>query len=206
MAATLDLVNQTLALIGERALSTSTGSLGGMVRSALTTAIYKVVQETRASVFEQFLTFTATNADYLVPIGQIPSSVAQIYKVQYRTTGFNDIFTLEQQKLEQLPYNYSYALVGSSVYLSPLFARPITLFASVLNVPSLPADDVASPIPDFLVGAIVHSAASILSLSYLDDGNAAALHRNQAQELTGIARLQYGVTRAREFNMGGLNV
>lgn len=206
MASTLELINQTLALIGERPLSTSTGSLGGICRSALTTALYQVVQSTRASVFEQFLTFTATNADYLVPIGVIPPTVAQIYKVQYRTTGYNDIYTLEKQRIEQLPYSYAYALVGANVYLSPLFARPITLFATVLNVPVLPADDVLSPIPDFLVGAIVHTAASILSLSYLDDGNAAALHRNQAQELTGLARLQFGVTRGREFNMGGINV
>ena len=200
---TLELCNQTLALVGERPLTTTTGSLGGIVRQALTTALFKVVQETRAQTFEQFLTFTATNDDYLVPIGNIPLTVAQFNKLQYRVVGDNKILTVKHQPLEILPYDLSYSIVGANVYLSPMFKRPVTLFASVLNVPSLPADAVDSPIPDYLAGCIMHTAASILCMSYLDDGNAAALHRNVAAELIGTARLQFGATRGREFNMGG---
>jgi hypothetical protein len=203
MAFTLDLINNTLALVGERPITTSTGSLGGIVRQALTTALYKVVQETRAQTFEQFLTFTATNDDYLVPIGSIPPTVAQFNKLQYRVVGDNRILTLKHQPLELLPYDRSYTIVGANVYLSPMFNRPITLFASVLNVPSLPADAVDSPVPDYLAGCVIHTAASILCLSYLDDPNASSLHRNIAAELIGIARLQFGSTRGREFNMGG---
>lgn len=203
---TLDLCNQTLALIGERPLTTTTGSLGGIVRQALTTALFKVVQETRAATFEQFLTFTATNADYLVPVGTIPPTVAQFNKLQYRITGDNRIYTIKSQPLEFLSYEPSYTIVGANLYLSPTFNRPITLFASVLNVPEIPADGVVSPLPDYLVGAVTHTAAAILCQSYLDDGNAAALHKNMAGELVGIIRLQYGATRGKSFNMGGWNV
>lgn len=200
---TLDLCNNVLALIGERPLTTTVGSLGGIVRQALTTAVYKVVEETRAQTFEQFLTFTATNDDYLVPIGSLPATVVQFNKLQFRVTGSNRICTLKHQPLELLACELSFTIVGINLYLTPMLKRPITLFASVLNVPDLPADGVVSPLPDYIVGAVSHTAASILSMSYLDDANAAALHRNTAAELVGIIRLQYGATRGKSFNIGG---
>jgi hypothetical protein len=206
MAFTLDLINQTLALIGERALATSTGSLGGMVRNALTTALYTVVQQTRASVFEQLLSFTATNTDFLVPIGSIPPNAVQFRKLTFRQTAAGALVVIKEQPLEQLPYTPSYSVVGDKIYLSPQFARPITLFAQALVVPSLPSDDTVSPIPDYLAGAVAHTAAAILCISYLDDGNAASLHRNTAQELIAIARLNSGIGKAREFNIGGVSV
>lgn len=205
MPSTLDLYNQTLALIGERPLTTSVGSLGGMVKNAITTALYKVIGETRASTFEQFLTFTGTNDDYLVPIGVVPPTVVQFNKVQYRATGQNTLVTVKHQPLDLLSFTFGYSIVGANLYLSPMYKRPITLFASALVVPSLPADDQPSPVPDYLVGAIVHTAAAILCISYLDDGNAAALQRNLAQELIGLNRLQFGATRGKSFNIGGWN-
>lgn len=206
MASTLELINRTLSLIGERPITTSTGSLGALTRNALTTAIYGVVQSTRASSFEQWLTFTATNDDFLVPAGVLPPTVAQVNKVSYRVTGSNRILVIKEQPLELLPHMLSYSVVGSNLFVSPMFARPVTLFASVLNVPELPADDVNSPIPEFIAGAVAHTAASILCLSYLDDPNAASLQRSIANELTVQTRLQYGQTRGKNFNIGGENV
>jgi hypothetical protein len=203
---TLELVNNTLSLIGERPIASSTGSLGGITRSALTTAFYSVIQQTRASAFEQILTYTATNPDYLVPIGALPDTVVQLNKMYY-TDDNSRVFELKSQRLELLQFfPTSYTLIGNNIYLTNSFNRPVDIFASVLNVPDLTADGVDSGLPKYLIAPVSHLAASILAVSYLDDANVASVHRNMAEELIILVRGQLGRTRARSFNIGSINV
>lgn len=203
---TLELVNNTLSLIGERPIASSTGSLGGSTRSALTTAFYSVIQQTRASAFEQILTYTATNPDYLVPIGALPDTVVQLNKMYY-TDDNSRVFELKSQRLELLQFfPTSYTLIGNNIYLTNSFNRPVDIFASVLNVPDLTADGVDSGLPKYLIAPVSHLAASILAVSYLDDANVASIHRNMAEELIVLVRGQLGRTRARSFNIGSINV
>ena len=199
---TIDLINDTLALIGESALVTSTGSLGKLTRSVLQNAIYKVVQECRPSFFEQLLTFTATNVDPNVPIGQLPDNVSEVYNVFF-------INGYAPTKIQSTSYNYlsrglalSYCVIGRSVYLGSGFARPAIVNMHVLNVPTLPpADDVNCGIPDACLAAVKHTAAAILCSSYLDDANAASVQRNIAQEMGNVLRSSYGINRGRTYSL-----
>jgi hypothetical protein len=200
----LEIINNVCSLIGERPIASSTGSLGTIVRSAINTAIQTVADETRASSFEKLITFTATNNDYLVPIGVIPSSVSRIREVSIRTDAPNQLVVrLESQSLSLLPYYYSYTVIGDNLYLSPSIARPVVVYALSTDVPTLPSDDTVLPFSNSLLPAISHSAAAILCISYLDDANAASLQQRLASDLITRARNNKGVGRARTFNMGG---
>jgi hypothetical protein len=207
MPNTLDLINNVCSLIGERPLASSTGSLGGIVRSALNNALYTVAQNTRSAEFEKFITFNATNSDYTVPIGTLPSSVVKVREVSFRTAAPNvQIYKLSEQDLDLLPYWRSYTIIGNNVYLSPMINRPVIIYLLTTNVPTLNADGDALPFSDALVGAVSHTAAAILCVSYIDDPNAAALHSRISNDLIVTARNNTGVGRGRKFNMGGVNV
>lgn len=200
---TIDLINDTLALIGESPLTTSTGSLGKLTRSVLQTAIFRVIQETRPSFFELMMTATASNEDPFVPAIVLPDNVSEVYSVYFISNSL--VTKLQSNSFAFITRGLSlgYCVVGRDVYIGSGFARPADFRLHVLNVPSLPpADDVDSGIPDAAVGAIKHTAASILCSSYLDDANASAVQRNIAQELMNVLRFSYGIaSRGRTYSL-----
>jgi hypothetical protein len=204
---TIELINSLLSHIGEQKLTTSTGSIGQLVRSILTTAIYKVVQETRYQSFDVMLTFTGTDENYLVPVGELPANVVQVYSVYYvasTNTIYGDTLArLNEYRLHHLNTVLGYALVGSSLHVSTRLAKPVDIRVHALVAPTLPVSDEAdSGLPDAIIPAIVHTAAAILCVTYLDDPNAAAIQTRIAGELTNNIRNQYGAGRGRMLNLG----
>lgn len=203
----LQLVNSTLALLGESALLNTSGTLGQLVVTALNSALVKVVQETRASVFEQVLTGNVTSEDYLVSSLTLPDNTIQVFSVFLRiSTGVSTgdkLIPLEYSNLEELQEAPRYSVIGRELFVSPMIARPFTLRVHVLTLPQLPSSDgVDSGVPDIVLPAVRHAAASILYASYLDDANGSAIQRNLATELIEKLRNQYGNFRAKSFNMG----
>jgi len=200
--------NYVLSLIGEQPLLSSAGNLGQLVRNSLYTSTLAVVQSSRASFFEQFVTGTATNDDYLVPAMVVPTDVIQVLDVLYADPYVN-LVPLSRQELVNFNRSYpdyTYDIVGSNLYISPRIPRPANIRLRALVVPSIPtADDTLVSIPKPALPAVAHGAASILCLSYVDDGNAAAQHERLADELTMALRQQYGITRGRTFNIGHNN-
>jgi hypothetical protein len=204
---TIELINSVLSHIGEQKLTTSTGSIGQLVRSIITTAIYKVVQETRYQSFDVMLTFTGTDENYLVPVGELPANVVQVYSVYYIANTnaiYGDILVrLNEYRLHHLNTVLGYALVGSNIHVSSHLAKPVDIRVRALVAPTLPVSDEAeTSIPDALIPAIVHTAASILCVSYLDDPNAAAVQNRIASELIANARNHFGAGRGRMLNLG----
>lgn len=204
----LQLINSVLQLVGENQLLDSTGNLGQLVADTINTAIVNIAGETRANVFEQVLAQNVTASDYLTSALTLPANTLQVYSVLLRiSTGLaagDQLIPLEYLPLESIPLEPSYSVVGSEVFVSPMIARPFTLRVHVIAASSLPTSDSAdSGLPDVVIPVIQHAAASILALSYLDDPNQAAVHRNIAEQLTEKLRKQYGNNRAKTFNIGG---
>jgi hypothetical protein len=204
---TIELINSVLSHIGEQKLTTSTGSIGQLVRSIITTAIYKVVQETRCQTFDVMLTYTATSENYQVPIGQLPLNVIQVYSVYYvanTNTIYGDTLArLNEYRLHHLNTVLGYALVGSNIHVSSHLAKPVDIRVHALVAPTLPVSDEAdSGLPDAIIPAIVHTAAAILCVTYLDDPNAAAIQTRIAGELTNNIRNHYGAGRGRMLSLG----
>lgn len=201
---TLNLINSVLHHIGEQSLATSAGTLGSLARTAIQSALTKVVQETRASFFEQVYTITATNDDYTVPAGQLSTQIAQVYDVVWNHD--SNIIRMMEQPFERLDVLFGYSIIGNNLYVTRLLNRPIDLQIRALVIPFLPeADDVDSGIPVALQPAVIHQAASILLVTYMDDANAAAIQQRMADTLIATARGQLGITRGRQFNMAGNN-
>lgn len=205
----LDFCNYVLRLCGEQPLLSTTGNLGALVRSSINTSILSVVQSARVSYFEQLVTMTSSNEDYLVPVGSLPTSVAQVYDVWLLNTETNELIRMEHQQLEHLdgvyPY-YSYSVQGSNVHVNSRVVRPLTLRLQCLNVPTLPlADDSELNLPDTIQPAVAHTAASIILVSYVDDTNAASIQQRMADTLVNNLRSQFGNTRGKRYNMGNNN-
>lgn len=205
---TLQLINSTLALIGEQALLSSTGTLGDLVRDAVNTALVNVAQETRANTFETTIQGTASNNDYLVPVLTLPANVLQVFTVSLRVstgTSFGDnLIQLDYLPLESLTVEPAYSISGANLYLSPTIARPASLFIRALQAFTLPTNDnTDSGLPDVVIPSVQHIAASILALSYLDDSNQAAVQQKIATSLLDKLKAQYGNFRAKSFNVSG---
>lgn len=202
----LDYCNEVLRLCGEQPLLSTTGNLGALVRSAINTSLLMVAQETRASVFETLVTMTATNDDYMVSAGTLPESVIQVYDVWLENTSTAQLIKLERQSLQYLggtmPY-YSYEVIGNQLFLNRSIVRPANVKLKCLSVPWLPlADDALVTIPDVMLPAIRHGAASIVLTTYVDDLNAASVHQRMSETMIAALRNQYGVTRGRgSFSM-----
>lgn len=200
---TLEFVNYVLSLIGEQPLLSTAGNLGQLVRNAIYSSTLSIVQTTRASFFEQFITGTATNVDYLVPALVLPEETIQVLEVAIVDIS-GDVITLQQLPHSQMLYYpaYTYDIVGNKLYLSKTVDRPINIRVRALVLPTVPtADDAPVGIPKPIQPAIAHGAASILCLTYVDDSNAAAQHKNIADEMSLMLRQQFGITRGRVFNM-----
>lgn len=204
----LQLINSVLQLVGENQLLDSSGNLGQLVADTINTAIVNIAGETRANVFEQVLAQNVTSPDYLVSALTLPANTLQVYSVLLRiSTGLSSgdkLIPLEYLPLESIPIEPSYSVVGSELFVSPMIARPFTLRVHVIASTSLPSSDSAdSGLPDVVIPVVQHAAAAILALSYLDDSNQAAVHRNIAEQLSEKLRKQYGSNRAKTFNIGG---
>lgn len=202
-SSTLDFVNYVLSLIGEQPLLSTAGNLGQLVRNSIYSSTLSIVQATRASFFEQFITGTTTNLDPLVPALVLPEETVQVLEVAI-VDASGDFITIHRLELSQMSYYpaYTYDIIGSNLYLSKSVDRPAQVKVRALVLPTLPtADDAPVSIPKPLQPAIAHSAASILCLSYIDDGNAAAQHKRIADEMTLMLRQQFGITKGRTFNM-----
>lgn len=184
------------------------GNLGQLTRNSIYTSTLAVVQSSRASFFESIVTGTATNADYMVPALVLPTDVVQLLDVSVADVN-GRLQPLRCQELHELANGYpvySYALVGSSLYLNLFLERPINIQVRALLVPTVPtADDALIGLPKPVQPAIAHGAASLLCLSYVDDANAAAQHKRTADELTLMLRQQFGITRGRSYSMANNN-
>jgi len=205
----LQLTNAVLALIGEQSLLSSTsGSLAAIATDAINTAITNVAQETRANIFETTLQTNVTDTNYLDAAYVLPASVLQVYTVSLRQSigsSYGDnLIQLEFQPLESLPSVPSYCVVGSNLFVSPTIARPCSLYIRALQGTQLPGvDGTDSGLPDLVIPAVQHTAASILALSYLDDPDQAAIQQKIAQALLDKLKSQTGVARAKAFNITG---
>lgn len=201
---TLDFINYVLSLIGEQPLYTSAGNLGQLVRNSIYTSMLGVVQTSRASMFEQYLTATVVNLDSNVPAYTIPDDLVQLLNVSFVDATLTKGLLVSISRKEVISNNagYYYEVVGNSLYLSQAIDRPVQLKLRALVVPTLPtADDAPIALPKPVLPAIAHGAASILCLSYVDDANASSMHKRMADEATNMLRQQFGITRGRAFNM-----
>lgn len=203
----LQLVNSTLALLGETSLTSTANAIGALVLTALNSALVMVAQQSRAGIFEKAVGVTVTNPDYLVSAYTIPDNALQVFSVLLRVstgvTGGDKLIPLKYVGLEELDEYYSYSIVGRDLYLSSTLARPCTIGVYILELPQLPANDGdTSGIPDVVLPAVRHTAASILYASYLDDANGSAVQRRIAEDFIEKLRTQYGLLRGKSFNMG----
>lgn len=193
---TIDFLNSILALIGERSLTSSSGSLGTLVRSMTEAALLKVVQETRANFFQQRITMTATFADYTIAAGNIPTDVIQIYDCfLFDPTAYPTMQRMSKHPFSALTFNLGYAIEGDKVYISPAFVRPTTLVMNALVLPIIPADGALLGLPTAVVPAIRHTAAAMMLVSYLDDSNAASIQQNIADSMIVNLRSHFGKGR-----------
>lgn len=206
---TIELINQVLALVGEQPLASSAGTLGQLTRSVIDTALQAVTQSVRPQTFERIYALTTTNNDYTVPVGAVPSNIIQIYNCFWRQGLVSPykFVRLDTQPYEVLDQRIGYTIIGNSLFVSPLINRsdeyPLTIHLHTLTAPVLPtADDEDAGIPQPLLSAVKHQAAAIMLLSYVDDPNAASMHENIANQFKEMLRLQYGISRNREFNIG----
>lgn len=201
----LELINHTLSLIGENKLTTSDNQLGTLVTNILNTAISTVAQETRHNCFEKIEQPVVTVDDYLSPSYDIPDSVIQILGVNCRVSvkNFGDVLdVLPYIELSDLDVELGYSVVNGSIYISKNIARPLTLFIHTIQTKELPENDGdLVKLPNQVVYATAHTAASILCLSYLDNPNAASVQRNLAQTLIEKLTKQQGIGRSKSFNL-----
>lgn len=203
---TLEFVNYVLSLIGEQPLATSAGNLGTLARNAIYTSLLTTVQFTRANFFEKLLSGQVTNEDYLVPAFKLPDETTQVLNVWLVDPITDTMVPLKQQELslQSIP-SFTYDIIGNQLFLNKGITRPAQLTIKALVIPTLPAsdtDDIGFPSP--IRSAVAHGAASILCLSYVDDGNAAAQHKRLAEEAMLMLRQQFGITRGRQFNFSNL--
>jgi len=203
MMPTLDFFNYVLSLVGEQPLATTAGNLGMLTRNAIYTSLLTVVQSKRANFFEKLLSGEVTNVDYLVPAFSLPDEVTQVLNVWLVDQVTGEMVQLVQQPLStQTVPTLSYDIIGNKLYINKGITRPAQLSIRALVIPTLPTsdtDDVGIPAP--LRPAIAHGAASILCVSYIDDGNAAAQHKRLADEAMLMLRQQFGIARGRHFNL-----
>ena len=193
---TIDFLNSILALIGERSLTSSSGSLGSLVRAMTEAALLKVVQETRANVFQQRISMTATFDDYTIAVGSIPTDVIQIYDCFLSdTNAYPKMQRMPKQSFANLTWRLGYAIEGNQLFISPHFVRPLTLVLSALVLPFLAADGAELTIPTAFIPAIRHTAAALMLVSYVDDSNAASIQQNIADTMITNLRNQYGKGR-----------
>lgn len=202
----LQLINHTLSLIGENQLSTSANQLGTLAVNVLNTAFSSVAQDSRHSSFEIILTGNITEADYLNPAYSIPLDVLQVYKVFVKTTdvtnGYSVLDELEYLELDCLFDETGYSIIGNNLYLTRCITRPFTIQIQAVQNYELPAlDSDVVDLPDQVLQAVAHTAASILSLSYLDNPNAAATQSNLRNAIIDKLQKQSGSTRAKTFNI-----
>ena len=198
MAALLTHVNNTLRLIGEQPLLNTTSTLGDLTKQALDEALLTVVQETRHTSFNTLLSFSATNPDYLQPAFVLPSRVTQVDALYYQApnTTPTRLVKLKPGALETLFNNYRFCLVGNSVYVGNVLARPTALRLKCWQAPALPSldTDVISVDSD-VVPAWEATAAATLASSYLDDMSQQSTLAKRAQDLVSRLRLRAGATR-----------
>lgn len=198
MALLLQHLNSTLRLIGEQPLLNSTSTLGDLCKQALDEALLTVVQETRHSSFSVLLSQTATNADYLQPAFVLPSRVTQVDAIFYQApnTTPTRLVKLKPGALETLALNYRYCIIGNSVYVGNIIARPAQLRLKCWQAPSLPTNDGDTLVIDSdVVPAFEAVAAATLATSYLDDLSQASTLAKRAQDLVARLRLRAGATR-----------
>lgn len=205
----LEFVNYVLSLCGEQPLLSTAGNLGALARNAINSSILTVVQTSRASFFEQQIVFNATNDDYLVSIGQLSDSVAQVLQAWLLDASTNTLIGMKRVELQALNnygHYYSYEVVGRDVFINKAIIRPCFVHMRVLSIPTLPlADDSDLNLPNAVIPAVAHTAAAILLISYIDDANAASMHQNLAATFIDNLRLQFGTTRARVYSMSNTN-
>lgn len=201
---TLEFYNYVLSLIGEQPLLSSEGDLGSLLANSVYSSTLAVVQSSRATFFERLYTATATNSDYLVPAFTLPNELVQLYEM-WLVDSQSNLLLMHRQPFDRLNYGnhyFSFDTIGNDVYFSNNIVRPATVKLRALFAPNTKiADDLAFPVPQPAQPAIAHGAASIMCLSYVDDGNAAASHKKISDELTAMLRQQYGVNRGKTFNM-----
>jgi hypothetical protein len=191
----LEFVNSILALIGEQRLASTSGSLGTLTKNVAQSAVVSVAAAVRPQQFEHMVVVTNL-------VQQLPAEVLQIFSVFRKAQG--KLSRLQQLPFEELSNYIGYCLVGNTIFVSPLITdTPLEIQLHCLLVPTLPAsDDDDIPLPSTIVPAVQHVAASILLLSYLDDVNQAALHRNIADQMIALLRGTTGISRGRTFNIG----
>lgn len=198
MAQLLTHINNTLRLIGEQPLLNSSGTLGDLCKQALDEALLTVVQETRHSSFSTLLPQIATNTDYLQPAFVLPSRVTQVDAIYFQApnTSPTRLVKLKPGALETLALNYRYCIVGNSVYVGNVIARPAALRLKCWQAPVLPTNDGDNlAIDSDVVPAFEATAAATLATSYLDDLSQANTLAERAQQLVARLRLRAGATR-----------
>lgn len=205
MTTKLELVNRTLHLCGEQSLANSNGTLGSITKGCIQSALQQVVQMSRSKQFEMIQTFTVTNSDWTVNESNLSSNTLQIMRVRY----FDGInwYPLSQQEYDGLPWNIGYSIVSGNIYVSPLLARPQKIDVLTIVVPQLSGfgDNDTLPFGDLIVPSVIHTAASILLLSYLDDANSAAAQQKIAESFISYLKQQTGMTYGRLLSFRGIN-
>jgi hypothetical protein len=192
----LEFINSILALVGEQRLASTSGSLGTLTKNVAQSAVVSVAAAVRPQQFEKLVVVSNQ-------VQPLPDSILQIFSVFLSSQG--QLLKLSQLPLEALSNNVGYSIVGNTMYLSPrIVTTPLEVKVHCLVVPQLPlSDDDDVGIDFILLPAIQHVAASTLLVSYLDDANQAAIHKNIADQLIITLRGTTGISRGRQFNIGG---
>ena len=200
MSTLLTHVNNTLALIGEQPLINTTGNLGDLTKRSLQSALYKVVAETRHTSFLSQQVFSVTNADYTVPAFVLPELCLQLKNIYWRSVYSTpyQIVKLLPSTYDKLDRNWSYCIVGSSVYVGYRLTRPFTAILEAYFAPSLSgaADNFNVSIPQETEIAVEATAAALLSTSYLDDLAAQSALQKRAENEVEQLRKRAGSMRA----------
>jgi hypothetical protein len=198
VATLLTHINNTLRLIGEQPLLSSSGNLGDLTKQALDEALLTVVQETRHSSFVSLTSFVASNANYLQPAFALPGRCVQLLTLYYQVpdTSPQRLVKLVPGALETLATNHRFLVVGSQVYVGNVLERPCSLTLKALVAPALPTLDTDNLAVESEVALVVEAvAAALLAYSYLDDGAQANTLERRAQEAVVRLRTRAGLTR-----------
>jgi hypothetical protein len=198
VASLLTHINNTLRLVGEQPLLSSSGNLGDLCKQALDEALYVVAAEVRHTSFVQLTTFTVANTDYLQPAFTLPSRCVQVLALYYQTpnTTPTRLTKLKQAPLQTLLSSYSYSIVGSQVFVGNVLTRPFDLRLKSVVAPALPALDTDLLTLDSEVVPVLETvAASLLSSSYLDDSAVTGTLTRRAQDSVARLRNRAGLTR-----------